>query len=121
MSFLQKRGKTWYARFNKIVDGQRREIKFSLKTRQRPVAVKRLEELQTKFERKEIDPFAPSFDLESALRENEENPEPWTLDDSLEMLLDSKRHRKLRTRQIYLDIVGYFLSFNNLNENQSTP
>ncbi|HKI46333.1 MAG TPA: tyrosine-type recombinase/integrase [Balneolales bacterium] len=115
MSFLQKRGKTWYARFNKIVDGQRKEIKFSLKTRQRPVAVKRLEELQAKFERKEIDPFAPSFDLESALREDEENPEPWTLDDSLEMLLDSKKHRKKRTRQIYVDIVGYFLSFNNLN------
>ncbi len=116
MASLLKRGKKYYCRLSRGTGTDRVQIKFSLKTTRKEIAQKRLEVLERKHEDGEIDPFSANFHIESALRENVEILPPFTLDESLQMLIDSKRHRKKRSRQIYEDIIGYFLSFHNLHQ-----
>jgi len=114
MPYLKKRGKTYYIRFSRQVDGKKETVRFSLKTRKKFVAEQHLKKLETFLDLGQINPFGPDFDIQSVLQTGTSSGGPRTLRDTLDLFKEAKPHRKARTLQAYEDNVGYFLSFNGI-------
>jgi len=115
MAYLQKRGKTYYARFTKQKDGVKQELKISLKTQRREIAEKKLFKIDRKLEKEGIDPFSIKLDIDSLLIEDDDYV-PLDLTESLQLFLDSRRHRKKITRDGYEFRVSAFLRFCGLQK-----
>jgi len=116
MASLQKRGKYYYVRFISGSGVDRKEVKFSLKTSRKEIAEKKLNILERKYEEETIQPFSSNFDLNRALKDISEEKKPKTLDESLSKLLESKKQYKKRSRDIYKEVINYFLDFNHLHK-----
>lgn len=110
MASLKKRGKYYYIRFSKYIDGKEHERVLSLKTKWKEIAKKKLDELEKLKDEKLIDPFHPDFDIELALDPDLEHI-PSSLEEAFELFIKSKQHLTSQTIIKYKDNIGHFFRY----------
>lgn len=107
MASIKKRGKSYYVRFHKTVDGKAKQVDRPLGTKHKFNALKKADELESKYKAGLIDPFHPGFTIE-------EVAEVVLLKDAIVKFYEYKRKtRSSRTVQAYKDVIDHFCEWGN--------
>jgi len=116
MAHLIKRGKVYYARWKRQVNGKGKSARYSLETRHKDVAQKLLKELEKLESLGKIDPFAEGFNPVSALKRFQEAKRVpcKSMREAVNLFLDSKKHRSQKTIDAYEWALDHLLNENDL-------
>ena len=106
MAFLRKRNKNWYVRFK----SGNLERSFSLQTRWKEIAEKKLITLSKLYDAGEIDPFSNDFDIKSALS-SVAKTRPQNIHIAFLKFLNTKKHLRPATYDAYHRNIKHFFDF----------
>ncbi|MEX0662129.1 MAG: tyrosine-type recombinase/integrase [Balneolaceae bacterium] len=112
MADLIKRGKRYYIRFRKMIEGEPRERTLSLGTNWKDVAQELKKKLEKLEDQREIDPYHPDFSIDNALSTNEPDI-PYSVDVAAELWLNTKKKKSPRTYITYKARIENFINYTN--------
>lgn len=116
MAHLKKRGKIYYIRFHQELDGSRKTITKSLKTRHKDVAQNMLRDLSKLEVQGKIDPLLPNFDPIQALH-REQAPEKTfckNVREAADRFYQAKSYLSKATIEAYKRAIEHFIDYNKL-------
>jgi site-specific recombinase XerD len=113
MASLKKRGKRYSIRFVRSVDGEREEVTLSLGTSWKEVAVKKKKQLEILYDKHEIDPFDPEFNVKGAIAPEPIVMAPKTMRKAYDQFMLTKQRMRQATITAYKNNITHFLDFIN--------
>jgi integrase len=116
MAYLKKRGKTYYAKWHKSIEGERISVRKSLRTRHKDVAQKMIRELEKLELLGEINPFEPGFDPIFALKKPEDPRKIVcrTVREAADKFVESKKHLSSATQWAYEWSINHLIEVNGI-------
>jgi site-specific recombinase XerD len=115
MSFLYKRGKTWYIRYHWRHNGKESAVTRTLGTRFKDIAEERKERLDRLEEQGKINPFGNNFKPLKILKSQESKRyDIHTVEDALKKFLETKKHLSGKTVEAYEWAIKHFIDHNDI-------
>jgi len=109
MASLKKRNNIYYLTFKQTINGEQLEKTFSLRTKKKRIAQKLKTQLETEFEKGQLDPFNNFNFLDWKFEEETKTgPQFITLSKAIEEFLQSSNQHSKKTTKHYNSLLGRF-------------